>query len=198
MSEQENLEILKRHLAKGFDTWCEVPLRHALFRRRTLRVDLIAFPRDPRFSDIALAFEVKGHEQWDGPRYAKALKQASDYVLATVDTGIVPPEHNGKRVMGVFLWPGKPEPELDDPYPEYERGRFYGMAHLAGYFRVGTASYTDRRGTPVFCLRLGEQLWFEDRGWRASARNVLVGKRQIGSQRFPILDELEAMSGGRK
>lgn len=200
MTEIENLERLEGMLGNDFMTWREVPLRHALFRRRSLRVDLLAVPRSQEFSDIAIGFEVKSNDHSDEGNLGKALKQASDYVLGSIEADRAElNEHAGKRVMAVFLWPS---PQwVSGPREQAPPKECFcmGMMHLASHLRVGVARIDkDYREHPLV-IALGQNaVWISSRGWRATARNQLVGKRQIGSQRFPILDELEAMSRGRK
>ena len=183
---------LEAWLLPAFETFREVPLRHALFTHRTLRIDLIGIPKDDRFCDIALGFEVKGHDEWDIPSLARCLKQASDYVLGIIQPGFAPRDHDGKRVMAVFIYP----PPSTCGMREGSRGGrdfLLGMAHIAGYHRVGTAGvaagYHGYREVP-FVSSCGEEHWTSSKGWWQNARNVLVGKRQIGSQRFSILNEL--------
>lgn len=183
-AEAENVDVLRRVLNADFELFGEVSVRHALFRRRTLRVDLLGIPKAPELSDIALAFEVKGHSEWDIPRLAKCLKQASDYVLATIEPAVGMELHAGKRVMAVFIYPS---PSPADQF-------HLGMVHMASYHRVGTVGVGEQYRERPHILHCGEELWLTSRGWRANARNVLAGKRQIGSQRFSILDELK---GGR-
>ena len=98
--------------------------------------------------------------------------------------------------MAAFIYP----PPTYEPLPwcGVEEARLLrGMAHLALYLRVGMVKMVPtawpRPRGHVLGLTMGEELWTEDRGWRVNARNILAGKRQIGSQRFPILDELAAM-----
>lgn len=184
---------LRAMLEPAFETFEEVEVRHALFRRRRMRVDLLAIPRDPTLSDIALAFETKGDRVWDIPLWAQALKQASDYVLATVEPKLS--NHSGKRVMATFVYPA-PQWVLEmneNIHSETPKSSFLsGMAHMAGYHRVGMARYCASYGRQTaLTLSIGpNEVWLSTRGWRAQARHLLAGKRQIGSQRFPILDEL--------
>lgn len=190
--EERNCRELEKWLAPGFETWREVTLRHVLFRRRRLRIDVLAVPREEPYRQIALGFEVKGEKAWDTPTMAKFLKQATDYVLGTVEPGVAPPEHNGKHVMAVFTYPEIPFKYEGHSGAGWCDGEVYGMRHLASYLRVGSI-ITVKGRRPYRALYLGEELWSPNRGWRGNARNVLIGKRQIGSQKFPILEELEAM-----
>lgn len=193
-TEEENRNELERWLAPAFHTYREVCLRHALFTRRTLRVDLLAIPKDENFSDITLAFEVKGHEEWDIPNLAHALKQASDYVLGVVTADpAVPYEHVGKRVMATIVWPMWHARGLGENR-SHRDGILEGMRHMAGYHRVGAAYVTDAYKERPLVLTVGNEVWVSSRGWRSDARNILAGKRQLGSQRFNILDELKGIS----
>lgn len=189
--EADNCNELRGLLAADFDTFVEVPVRHALFRRRSLRIDLLAIPKADHLRDIALGFEVKGHDEWNIPSLAHCLKQASDYVLATVEPEL--PEHVGKRVMAVFVYPApdKVNVTFDDVNPT---AAFYsGMVHMAGYYRVGSAKISSGYREKPLTLSCPDEVWVSSRGWRSNARNILVGKRQIGSQRFPILEELSKL-----
>lgn len=53
-----------------------------------------------------------------------------------------------------------------------------------------TSAYKER----PLVLTVGNEVWVSSRGWRTDARNILAGKRQLGSQRFNILDELKGIS----
>lgn len=180
-------------LGPAFELFPETLVRHALFRGRRLRVDLLAIPRDLAFSDIALAFETKGEREWDIPSWAQALKQASDYVLATVEPDL--PAHVGKRVMATFVFPAPPWASGDKAGDASKASFLSGMAHMSGYHRVGMVSSAIYGRRRLNRLTLGfNEVWVESRGWRANARDMLSGKRQIGSQRFPILDELARLA----
>lgn len=189
--------LLRRLLDPAFETFEEVPVRHALFRRRRLRADVLAIPRDPAYSDIAVAFETKSAREWDIPSLSQALKQASDYVLSTVEPDT--PAHAGKRVMATFIFPGlefKGEgviAALEDPVAAYKAAFYAGLVHMASYHRVGQARLGMAYGQRALSLLLPGEVWLSTRGWRANARNLLVGKRQLGSQRFPILEELKGL-----
>lgn len=192
-TEDEARDDLERLLARCFWTYREVNLRHALFRRRTLRADLIAIPKDQNMEDIAIAFECKRDQDWsDGP-LGPALKQAADYVLATIEDPIVMPRFKGVPVMGSFLYEA-PACNCNEG-PSVKAIACSGMMHMAGLLRVGGAR-PGRKGR--LTLSFGATVVWDERGWWANARNVLVGKRQIGSQRFPILDELRAQAQALK
>lgn len=196
-SEEDVRRRLRVWLDPAFETHEEVVVRHALFRRRRLRVDVLAIPRDPAMSDIAIAFETKSDRVWDTALWGQVLKQASDYVLSTVE-----PElrgHAGKRVMATFVYPcphwrGRGESEEGGTCLEGKEKLLAGMGHFAGYHRVGMASAEQSSNHGRYLtLRLGVDVWNSWRGWHGHARNVLVGKRQLGSQSFPILDELKTL-----
>ncbi|MGX9981103.1 hypothetical protein [Methylobacterium fujisawaense] len=196
--ERQTRAQLRQMLDPDFETYEEVDVRHALFRKRRLRVDLLAIPRDPLLSDLALAFETKGERDWLIPTYAEALKQASDYVLARVEPKLA--EHAGKPVMATFIYPAPRK--VMEPNPrrvEADRKIFFlsGMAHMAGYHRVGTARMENLKRGQALVLSVNEEIWNSQRGWRTNARNVLAGKRQVGSQRFPILEEIQTLDGTR-
>lgn len=189
-AEANNCRALETWLLPAFETFSEVKVRPVLFRRRTLRVDLLAIPREEPYRRIALGFEVKGHAKWEEPTWAIALKQASDCVLATVEDnrpGLQ--SHTGKRIMAAFVWPAPLWRHKNDA----ESAFLSGMAQMAGYHKAGTAKVSSSR-QPELELRVGlSDVWGSARGWRPHGYNILVGKWQIGSQRVSILEELNAM-----
>jgi len=191
--ERSNVVALRMILAAGFDTFLEVPVRHALFTRRTLRIDLLAIPKHAPMNDIALGFEIKGCEEWDIPSMARCLKQAGDYVLATVEPAAALHEHVGKRIMAVFIYPGPEVASNVRPSDDPQVAFLGGMIHMAGHHRVGSVRVATQYREQPNALFCPNQVWSQSRGWRSDARNILVGRRQIGSQRFPILDELTAV-----
>ena len=68
---------------------------------------------------------------------------------------------------------------------------------MAGYFRVGMAQMARNPRHPGIELTFGlNDVWGNHKGWREQAFSMLAGKRQIGSQRFSILDELRALDAG--
>ena len=158
----------------------EVWIRPALHRNR-MRVDVLAVPKAPDLSDLAVAFEVKAEQDWTIPELAKALKQAQDYVGGTIEVGQGLGVYEGKAICAAFVFPGLP-PGLDMK-PSSKDAFLGGMAHLASYSRVGSAYFAEGRGSPLV-LRCPDRIWEERRGWFAAARPVLAGKRQAGSQRL--------------
>jgi hypothetical protein len=95
--------------------------------------------------------------------------------------------------MAVFVWPA-PKWVICALRGGVEDAFLSGMAHMAGYHRVGMARKSEDPRHPGIDLTFGpNDVWGTKRGWRVHAYNMLVGKRQIGTQRFSILDELEAM-----
>lgn len=187
---------LRGLICDDFDVFEEVNLSHSLFRHRLLRADLVAIPRDPKMSDIAIAFETKKDQDWDIPSWGAALKQASDYVLATIhkDRPQIAP-HAGKRVMAVFMFPCASRQNWG-ACDDVREAALSGMSHLAASFRVGVARSVNYGRVERIALMVPNEVWVAGRGWRSDARNILVGKRQIGSQRFPILEELDRIARG--
>lgn len=180
-------------LAPDFEVFEEVWVRHALFRHRVLRADIIAIPKDGRFSHCAIGFEVKGYDEWDIPSLAKSLKQASDYVLATVEPNQAAEVHCGKRVMATFIYPA-PEAESIFQMTDPKQAFWAGMIQSAGAHRVGAANVANTyKEKPLVLAVSRSEIWLSSRGWRADALNLLSGKRQIGSQKFDILTELAKM-----
>lgn len=195
-TEQENKMLLASLIKSDFELFSEVWVRHPLFRNRRMRVDIVAVPRDEAMADIAFAFELKKDVDALDVSWAKHLKQGADYVLSTIEPDATRPiltKHFGKRVMATFMFPGGPSNTWhysSDPKDAW----LAGMSHMASTFRVGTVQYSGYNGNPI-ALYCPNEVWVSGRGWRHDARNILVGKRQIGSQRFSILDELAGISG---
>lgn len=187
--EDQRVAELSRALSGDFEIYREVTARHCLLPIN-LRIDLLAIPRDETFSAVALGLEVKGHPDWLAPELAKCLKQASDYVLSVVCASPdLPSHHVGKRVMAVFIYPPPPRHHYESTATD---SFLAGMAQMAAYHRVGTAS-VDHKGRTV--LACPEPVWVQNKGWRATAIHILAGKRQVGSQRFNILDLLSKIQG---
>lgn len=178
---------LASYLESGFDVYEEVWLRHALFRERRLRCDLLAIPHDPDMADIILAFEVKYIEdKWDSAFFCKAVNQASDYIYATIEPNL--PEHAGKRVLAAFVfpWAGCRNSGGDN--------LLRGIARMAGYHRVGIGVRPGDGWRKNFMLECNADIWCGPNRWFVQARHILAGKRQIGSTKFSILEELEKLS----
>lgn len=200
-NEDRNREGLKTALSEHFSVYEEVNVRHAFFNI-DMRIDLIAVPAPGAPFLLPIGFETKGHEQWDIPLLAKCLKQASDYVLSTISPQpSLPQSLFGKRVMAVFIYPSpifRPNagPEVGSPSDlsgnsvSAKDSFFRGMIHMAGYSRVGSCFYDPQyKGSPLV-LRCPNEVWIGSKGWRSDALNILSGKRQIGSQKVDILDQL--------
>jgi hypothetical protein len=187
--EDRRRRILCDKLGPHFEIFEEVWVRHPLFRRRRLRVDILAIPREVRYSSIAIGFEVKGYPDWDIPSLGTALKQASDYVLATIEPeAAIPDRLHGKRIMAAFVYPGIADLLGVDLRGPPKLAYLAGMIQSASAHRVGTAV-----DVKDLTLQVGtSEIWVGSKGWRSDANNLLSGQRQIGSQRFSILDELSA------
>jgi hypothetical protein len=204
-NEPEAKAFLKEALSDQFEVFPEVSVRHATFSHVNIRPDFVAVPKDNQFSDLALAFEVKSMSKPTTPAVAKALKQASDYVLARINHDPKRADglnnHAEKPVVACFLFPApewRTEGALHGVHDPDELRRIgdqiflSGMAHLAGYLRVGLAFVSEAHRKRSLVLTFGpNEIWVSSRGWRSKARDRLVGKRQIGSTRKNLADLLE-------
>ncbi|MCW9035389.1 MAG: hypothetical protein OQJ97_14295 [Rhodospirillales bacterium] len=190
------IDILSGH----FELYCEVNVQHATFGELTIRPDIVAIPLDQQYNDIALAFEIKSGKGFGTPEFAKAFKQASDYVLSRIKPDAARCEkfksHVGKPIVACFMFPAPPwatENSLSEDMSQCELIKTgdeifnSGMAHMAGYLRVGMVrrSFDNRSNPFVLCFGPNE-VWNSSKGWRSDARNKLVGKRQIGSVKRDI------------
>lgn len=191
MTEEINCVHLEKMLERDFEVYREVPVRHVLFKHRRLRVDIIAVPRCDEMKDIVIGFEVKSGREWDAPFLAKTIKQASDYVLSTIEGEGPSRALAGRHLMAVFIWPAPTPDRSANDGQAFHEGIAYGLMHLGSYFRVGTARMQLMKGGYKLALSIANEVWVQDRGWCAQARHILIGKRQIGSQRYSIVDELK-------
>ena len=193
-SEDEMRSELKLLLRDHFHLFEEVTVEHALFRRRRLRCDLVAIPRDDDFADLTIAFETKPlrSDCVDSTNYqVDAVRQAQDYVLSRIVDDRVDLEGlRGRRILACHLYPTPPH---EDTY-------LRGMMALAGTNRVGRVvcgANENNRATRLSSLWAAGCFW--ERGkFTPHARGILAGKRKIGSQKFSILDELSALEGCRR
>ena len=204
-NEPEARLFLEEELSDQFEIYSEGSVRHATFSHVNIRPDYVIVPKDREFRDLALAIEVKSMSMQTTPVVAKALKQASDYVLSRINhdprrkDGIN--NHANKPIVACFLFPA-PEWHTEDSlrgvndaeeiYKTGDQIFLSGMTHFAGYLRVGRALVSTRYRERTFVLSFGpNEVWVSSRGWRSNARNMLVGKRQIGSTRKDLADLLE-------
>jgi len=141
-------------------------------------LDIMASPRDARFSAFTFAIEVKANRAMVGCGLAKWFKQAIDYVGAK-------PADALPQVTSSFLWMvDLPEPEGDG------RLRLRSMMDLAHQFRTGIA----RSGPSGFVLQLGPDEVFRSRGWRdhpndpwpgRALERLTSGRQSAGTRRRP-------------
>ena len=103
-----------------FDVWEEVSLSGA---DGNLRIDLVAVPRDRSKIDAAIGFEVKSPSRAPNfQNWAKAFKQAADYVGARIVDDRVPQ----KILTGVFVYPSPPYIPCASPMPiMFNAARFW-------------------------------------------------------------------------
>lgn len=200
-NEPEAKAELIKWLSPHFHLFEEVTVSHGTFPQVRIRPDIVAVAKDPRHSDFAIAFEVKSSKHFGSSERVKMFKQASDYVLAKVEYDSSRQELApivGKVIAASFVFPGV-EPwsymdawegmTKDEVIALVRRSDIFAMAHLAGYLRVGHVVFDERRSGMFLALLFGgNEVFVTDRGWRTDARNMLLGKRQIGSTRKKISD----------
>lgn len=186
-------------LGSSFDCFEEVILRHPTFQNHTIRADLVAVPVDSRFNNYALAFEVKNATpDWSAIEWCEAIKQASDYVYATIEPNQASLEaFSGRRISASFIFPAPPY----DRFGTHSDGRGVirenevtvatGALHLALHFRVGRAYWWGVSSGQIFSLSLGPNLiWDAKNGFRKAYIGLVTGKRSIGSQMIDVMKEL--------
>lgn len=118
-------------------------------------IDVLAVPRDSRFSNFSLAFEIKARRGMVENGLALWFKQASDYVGAI-------PDGPYAAINSAFLWMvGMAAP------CEMDRVRLRAMIDLAHQYRTGIASSADKGG---FVLQMGPDEMFRSRGWANQGR----------------------------
>ena len=192
---------LIEHLKKDFLCVEEVSVRPALFPRHVVRADVVALPINPehKLFDSPIAFEVKNVDEidiYDLSNWSKAIKQASDYVYATIEPDKRLQDFAGRRIIASFVFPAPPfqwsANGTDDP-DGFRKIRTSSAFHLASYFKVGAAQFS-RTGNQKESLTLymgrGE-VWTQNKGWSGTATNHLSNKRKLGSQNINVLAELD-------
>jgi len=169
-----------------FDVWEEVSLSGA---DGNLRLDVVAVPRDRSIIDAAIGFEVKSPSRAPNfQNWAKAFKQAADYVDARIVDDRVP----HKILTGVFVYPSPPYVPYVSPTPIMYPGagvwfrneqllQYAGVIHLAQHFRVGHARWQKQRQEEAFQLSMGPNpVWNSKYGWARDGKNLL-GSIRVGS-----------------
>jgi hypothetical protein len=189
--EREQRDRLKRLLGDAFVCFEEVQLAHPILDAK-VRADLIALPVEPDFSHLAFAFEVKiPKSDWEFKDWTATIKQASSYVWARVDAQNSPTVPNGRVVSAAFIFPApylgstiSHDEHIHPCYRDYDREPLRGALDLAIHFRVGSARI-DRNTNSLIELRMGSNsLWTSRSGFKAQARNLLLGKQRIGSRKL--------------
>jgi len=171
-----------------------VPLRHALFTDRIITCDVLAIPRDDRFSGLTIAFEVKCAESaWcpsagvtNVPFWTRAIKQAADYVYAEVVSDFDDTSLHGRRIAASFVYPANIRRNAKSTEHDI---RAWGAFEAACHLRVGRAYIQDILGGRARCLNLylGTELWSTGKGFSSHANGVLRGRRPLGSQQVDLL-----------
>lgn len=171
-------------LRDDFDCEEEVQLR--IIGGKGVRCDVLAIPRDEKFSGCSLAFECKRPSRdWHYAPWSRAIKQAADNVGAEVVDPRLP---DAGIVKAAFLYPapmvvprGQPQPANGLIREGFEEA-IAGMFHLALMFRVGKAGSVLSGKEPNMCLVLGpNEVWNSRKGFTENGRNLLLGGRPIGS-----------------
>jgi len=159
-------------LRPWFEVWEEVPV--TLRDGGRGRVDVLAAPRDPRFSRFVFAIEEKKRPK-PSADLAKRIKQAADYVGALPDTG-------GPSICMSFV-----DISHSVFYNDTERAEVRWMLNVGHQFRVGSVAL-DTRGFIV--LSCGpDDVWrerpFAETGehWPGRALERLTNARQRGGIR---------------
>ena len=173
-------------LQPEFTCFEEVHLRPALFPRRVIRCDVLAIPVEFEFSGMTFAFEVKNpNDPADTSFWKRAIRQAADYVYATIDPRPGLERLVGRRVSSAFVYPYLLPTGINE-------GAVRSYFELASYFRVGRVS-REPQGQRRLHMWMGNQIWRTDRGFTPMARGALTGKRQLGSGKIDLLAELDGI-----
>lgn len=163
------MRACKTALSPWFDLFEEVRLSSSQLAAKALRIDLLAVPKAGGW---VVGLEVK-RGFYRMSEYTKAIKQAADYRLGTINDPRLPSLQD-QRVSGGFVFPRWQGGH--DRQREY-RAEAYGMERLSHHFRVGFADYDEGS---VALVMDDKRLWASD-GWSGNASGVLGGKERIGS-----------------
>lgn len=119
-------------------------------------LDLLAIPRDSRFSAFSFAIEVKARPAMVGAGLAAWIKQTSDYV-GSQPAGDMPPVSSG------FLW----MVGMAEPSNREDEVRLRAMIDVAHQFRVGVIRARAKGG---FIFQMGPDELFRSAGWPGDGR----------------------------
>ena len=180
--EASNRSLIRSALQGHFDTWEEVPVRTVLGQ---VRIDVLARRNGGEFEGVLLAFEVKsGDKALNFQNWAKAFKQAADYVNGLVEL----PDLPERSVAAAFVFPSPPYVPFPSPVcpvdemPWFRReqlAQYAGVIHLAEHFRVGWAEHSQDMG---ISLKMGPNpIWDARHDWWKSGRDLILSRR-VGSQ----------------
>lgn len=154
-----------------------------------VRADVVAIPRSEEFQGITLAFEVKFPKaNWELKNWISALKQASDYVGATVVPNCCR-LFQDRKIDAAFVYPFPslvPSNIIGNdakcPLRPYDFEPLRGALDLGALFRVGAARIVLKPKSTIE-LRFGpNRIWSGIGGYSQHAWNTLLGKRHIGAQ----------------
>jgi hypothetical protein len=194
--ERERRQELMAALGEGFEFFEEATLRHATFTGRKVRADIVAVPRDNRLSGYAFAFEVKEPKDGHYAFWSRTVRQAADYVYASVEASGSAGRYAGRRIAGAFVFPAPPyDPTglkgIASPFVRRgEEAMVSGIFHLALHFRVGRAFWQEPKRR--FCLSFGPNtVWESDCGFRIQGFGLITGERSLGSRRIDVRTELD-------
>lgn len=192
--EKEQRKELIAALGGYFTCYEEVRLQPAIFPRRTLKCDVLAIPTHPQLANAALAFEVKRPEakaMLDATYWTRAIKQAADYLYATVLPHPSIERLAGRCVTAAVIYPG-PAELADGIGQDTESQVLVGAFEVANHFRVGRASWKSSGNKPrgYLSIHMGRPLWRSTTGFKEAAITQLCGKRPFGTQQVDLLADL--------
>jgi hypothetical protein len=179
-------------LSSEFDCFEEVNIEHFAFSRHRVRADVVAFPRDVRFAEYALAFECKiPKESWQDKHWAYAARQASDYNFGRIVRDRRFQQFENRRIAASFLFPS---PRMSMVTGDANDASTFGIMLLALHFRVGRAFWEQRKNGKRFVVAFGpNEIWRSDTGYAHVADGLIKGKRTLGSQKIDVIQELDGI-----
>lgn len=172
------------HLGANFVCQEEVNLH---FHGRQLKCDVLARPLATNFEKYIFAFEVKRPDcNWHHKKWARTIKQACDYVGASVLGRVEGIANPGDIVTASFVYPAPHIAPSERPFARSEiiregfENAIAGMFHLALMFRCGAAGKTKWTNIEVYSLSMGPtEIWNDRFGFRPKAHDLLANGRSF-------------------